>query len=126
MLRLSYRTARPHLATAAAIAAALAAAACADSASLTSPTGPTASAARNTEFNAPRHMYHVKSFYLNDASRSARPSRGTGISYHGGTVLQNGTKVVAIYWGSSIGSGPAYRRARETENQVATGHLIVR
>lgn len=96
-MRLSYRTVRPLLAT----AAALAAAACADSNSLTAPTSPTASAAKSPELNSTRHLFHTRDFYLNDASRNARPSRGTGISYHGGTVLQNGTRVVAIYWGSS-------------------------
>ncbi len=30
-----------------------------------------------------------------------KPGSGTGISYHGGPVLQSGTKVVAIYWSSS-------------------------
>lgn len=97
MLRLSYRTVRPFLAT----AAALAAAACADSNSITSPNAaaPTATASRSPELNT-RHLYHVKDFYLNDAQRNSRPRSGTGISYHGGTVLQTGTKVVAIYWGN--------------------------
>jgi len=99
MLRLSYRSVRPLLAA----AAALAAAACADSANVTAPSSPTASAARSPELNSARHLFHTKDFYLNDAQRNSRPSRGTGISYHGGTVLQNGTNVVAIYWG-----GPAY------------------
>lgn len=99
MLRLSYRSVRPLLAA----AAALAAAACADSANVTAPSSPTASAARSPELNSARHLFHTKDFYLNDAQRNSRPSKGTGISYHGGTVLQNGTNVVAIYWG-----GPAY------------------
>jgi len=30
-----------------------------------------------------------------------RPSSGTGISYHGGPVLQAGTNVVAVYWASA-------------------------
>lgn len=99
MLRLSYRSVRPLLAA----AAALAAAACADSANVTAPSSPSASASRSPELNSARHLFHTKDFYLNDAQRNARPSKGTGISYHGGTVLQNGTNVVAIYWG-----GPAY------------------
>ncbi len=35
-----------------------------------------------------------------------RPGSGTGISYHGGPVLQAGTKVVAVYWASA----PIYTR----------------
>jgi hypothetical protein len=96
-MRLSYRSVRPFLVT----AAALAAAACADSTSLTSPSSPAASASKSPELNPSRHLYRTKDFYVNDKARYARPSSGTGISYHGGTVLQNGTKVVAIYWGSS-------------------------
>ena len=39
----------------------------------------------------------------------SRPSSGTGISYHGGPVLQAGTNVVAIYWASApiYNGGPA-------------------
>lgn len=99
MSRLSTRTLRPLVAT----VAALAAAACADSSSLTSPAGaPGVSATRSPELNTTRHLFHTKDFYANAAKSGSRPrSSGTGISYHGGTVLQNGTKVVAIYWGSS-------------------------
>jgi hypothetical protein len=35
------------------------------------------------------------------AARAARPTRGTGITYHGGPVLQAGTKVATIYWASA-------------------------
>lgn len=97
MLRLSCRSARPLVVA----AAALAAAACADTANVTSPSSPTVAATKSPELNNPRHLFHTKDFYAKDAQRNARPSKGTGISYHGGTVLQNGTKVVAIYWGSS-------------------------
>jgi hypothetical protein len=43
-----------------------------------------------------------------DAGKN-KPGQGTGIYYHGGPVLQSGTKVVAIYWsGSTIyNGGPA-------------------
>ena len=94
MLRLSYRSMRPILAT----AAALAAAACADSTSLTAPSSPTASASKSPELNAPRHLFHSRDYYAKNGALIR--SRGSGISYHGGTVLQNGTNVVAIYWGS--------------------------
>ncbi len=66
------------------------------SSSMLEPTGPTASI---QEFNA-RHEFHTRQWF---AQNAARPGGGstTGISYHGGSVLQNGTNVVAIYWGSS-------------------------
>ncbi|MBL0171527.1 MAG: hypothetical protein IPP90_12485 [Gemmatimonadaceae bacterium] len=37
------------------------------------------------------------------AARAAQKARvsGTGISYHGGRVLQSGINIVAVYWGSS-------------------------
>src|SRR4051812_404981 len=40
---------------------------------------------------------------------AARRGGGTGISYHGGPVLQAGTKVAAVYWASSpiFVNGPA-------------------
>src|SRR6476619_7434606 len=37
---------------------------------------------------------------------AGKPGGGTGITYHGGPVLQAGTKVVAIYWsGTPIYTG---------------------
>jgi hypothetical protein len=46
---------------------------------------------------------------ISDAQKDAgkgKPGQGTGIYYHGGQVLQSGTKVVAIYWsGSTIYNG---------------------
>ena len=43
------------------------------------------------------------------ASRQQNRSSGTGIYYHGGPVLQAGTKVAAVYWASSpiYNGGPA-------------------
>jgi hypothetical protein len=43
------------------------------------------------------------------ASRQQNRSSGTGIYYHGGPVLQAGTKVAAVYWASSpiYSGGPA-------------------
>lgn len=83
--------------------------ACADSATVTAPNASAPSATRNIEFNNPRHVFHTREYFAredasNGAARSARPTSGTGINYHGGTVLQNGTNVVAIYWGSAPGS----------------------
>ena len=101
-------TVRSSAAALVAAAAVASLAACADSAS--SVTAPTAglSASRSTEFNSPRHVFHTREYFARQdaadgGSRYARPSSGsgTGISYHGGSVLQGGTKVVAIYWGTS-------------------------
>jgi hypothetical protein len=85
---------------AAASAAALALAACSDSNTVTSSLSPSAPSASVSELNSARHIMHTREWF---AQNAARPSGGgsTGISYHGGSVLQNGTKVVSIYWGSS-------------------------
>src|SRR5579862_5956569 len=37
----------------------------------------------------------------NQAPKHGGGSAGTGIYYHGGSVLQGGTTVVAVYWASS-------------------------
>lgn len=99
-------TARSSAALVAAAAAA-SLAACADSASVTAPAAAGIAASRSTEFNNPRHVFHTREYFADDdakthGARSAagKPGSGTGISYHSGTVLQNGTRVVAIYWGS--------------------------
>ena len=60
------------------------------------PTGPSASI---QELNSPRHEFHTREWFAQNAAKPGGGG-GTGISYHGGSVLQNGTKVVAIYWGS--------------------------
>jgi hypothetical protein len=61
------------------------------------PTDPTLS--RSPELNSPRHLFHTKQFY----ARPGGSGRGTGITYHGGTVITSpATKVVAIYWGSPV------------------------
>jgi len=88
-------------------AAALVLSACSDSSSITAPASDV-SAARVQELNAPRHLFHTRQFYAK--SNGARPSKGTGISYHGGPLIVSPsiTKVVAIYWGTStIYSGQA-------------------
>ena len=54
-----------------------------------------------------RHVFHTKPWH--DADNAAGNAHGhggggggtsTGISYHGGPVLQSGTDVVAVYWAS--------------------------
>ena len=51
------------------------------------------------ELNSARHVFHTKDWFAKNAA--SHGGSGTGISYHGGSVLQNGTNVVAIYWGSA-------------------------
>lgn len=54
-----------------------------------------------------RHVFHTKPWH--DADNAAGNAHGhgggggtsTGISYHGGPVLQSGTNVVAVYWANS-------------------------
>ena len=57
-----------------------------------------------------RHVFHTKQWHENDNAQNdagnahGRPGGGgtsTGISFHGGSVLQSGTNVVAVYWGGS-------------------------
>ncbi len=95
-------------------AALLALAACADSASkVTEPdlkpssslgsdlTGGSELNTGELESNG-RHIMPTKSQALAAlAAAGAVGSRGTGIYYHGGPVLQAGTNVVAVYWASS-------------------------
>jgi len=79
------------------------------------------------EFNNPRHEFHTREYFAReDASNGAtRYSRtGTGISYHGGTVLQNGTHVVAIYWDVPSGAGGYQNLPSATGGGTADGSLI--
>jgi len=86
--------------------------ACADG--VTAPTSSVTAAGTSfskasSEFNNPRHEFHTREYFAREdaatgAVRYARPSSGTGISFHGGTVLQSGTKVVAIYWNLPAGA----------------------
>jgi hypothetical protein len=62
--------------------------------------------------NEKKIAFMPKKDNMSDAQKDAgkaKPGQGTGISYHGGPVLQSGTKVVAIYWASSpiYNNGPA-------------------
>lgn len=78
------------------------------------------------EANEKHISFMPKKDNLPDAQKDAgkvRPGQGTGISYHGGPVLQAGTKVVAIYWASSpiYTAGPA---AGTTGSGAQDGSLI--
>jgi hypothetical protein len=74
-------------------------AACSETATTTAPlAAPDASSAsKSPEFNG-AHIMHTRDYY--NAAGKARPGSGTGISYHGGTVIAGPaiTKVVSIYW----------------------------
>lgn len=84
---------------------AFALAGCVDSRQITGP-AISAAADRNTEFT-PRHLFYTKDYYAK--SGSGTKSAGTGIYYHGGSVLTAATNVAAVYWaGASIyAGGPA-------------------
>jgi hypothetical protein len=96
----------------------LAAAACTDRSEVTAPSARSidpgaASLSRSPELNDAqgRHIMHTRQWFENDASRNAggHKTTSTGIFYHGGPVLQSGTRVVAVYWASSpiFAGGPA-------------------
>ncbi|HET6763014.1 MAG TPA: hypothetical protein VFH27_05060 [Longimicrobiaceae bacterium] len=94
----------------------LAVAACSDTTQLTAPSDApeTAQAAQATAphlgvvplRNAPKGLFDSNTEMNRPGNGNAPPSSGgsagtTGISYHGGPVLQSGTKVAAIYWAAS-------------------------
>jgi hypothetical protein len=85
---------------------------------------------QSPEFNDPSghgHVLHTKQWFANQApSDNAKPGGGgsnTGIFYHGGQVLQAGTKVVAIYWAAApiYTGGPA---AGATGSGSSDGSLV--
>lgn len=88
-------------------------AACSDTA-VTSPSRAVSASGANLTQNPDvfdangRHIFHTKPWHDADNASNAAHGHGgggstgssTGISYHGGPVLQAGTNVVAIYWAS--------------------------
>lgn len=108
-------------------AAGLALAACADSPRLTEPARPAASTSPDfarSELNNPnRHVFLTREGY----ARALKPSRtsGTGISYHGGPVLQAATNVVAVYWANSaIYNGGPTPGSFSTTSNAGDGSLV--
>jgi hypothetical protein len=87
------------------------------------PTDPSLS--RAAEFNAPRHLFHTKEFYARPGGGGG--GRGTGIYYHGGTVIASPsvTKVVAIYWstGTIYPSQPTGTGAGGSDNSLIGSFL---
>jgi hypothetical protein len=107
----------PRAAAAGAVFATFALAGCTEPVSSPREIAPdAASFTQNLEFNDPsgRHVFHTKPWHENEARNDAgrgKPTGGgnTGISFHGGLVLQPETRVAAIYWASStiFNGGPA-------------------
>ena len=87
------------------------------------PTDP--SLTRATEFNSPRHLFHTKEYYAKPGGGGG--GRGTGIYYHGGTVIAGPavTKVVAIYWstGTIYPSQPTGTGAGGSDNSLIGSFL---
>src|SRR6185436_6670904 len=87
------------------------------------PTDP--SLTRATEFNSPRHLFHTKEYYAKPSGGGG--GRGTGIYYHGGTVIAGPavTKVVAIYWstGTIYPSQPTGTGAGGSDNSLIGSFL---
>jgi hypothetical protein len=101
-----------------AAASALILAACSDTATTSpsksiSPGSPSLDQESNEMIDATgRHLFRTKPWFANQAANGNGHKPGgstTGISYHGGSVLQSGTKVVAVYWASApiYNGGPA-------------------
>ncbi|MBV9774624.1 MAG: hypothetical protein JO040_11775, partial [Gemmatimonadetes bacterium] len=79
-------------------------AACADSKTLVDPTS-TAPSMDEEQGYARAHLHplntHASEAHVDAQNRAAAKAGSTGITYHGGPVLQTGTKVAAIYWASA-------------------------
>jgi len=73
---------------------------------LTNPAALTTRFDRAVEF-APPHVFHTKSYYAKAQASSG--GSGTGIYYHGGSLLTSATNVAAVYWASApiYTNGPA-------------------
>jgi len=103
MSRLSFVL--PRAAAAGAVFATFALAGCSEPVSSPREISPdAASLAMNPDITDPtgRHIFHTKPYHENEARNDVgRPKpNNTGISYHGGSVLQAGTNVAAVYWAS--------------------------
>lgn len=117
-----------RLSTLSFVGVSLALAACADSAKVTSPgiapSDPASFDAGGVANPDLRHIFPtVQAQAAQDAASKTAGSGGTGIYYHGGPVLQSGTKVVSVYWASSpiYNGGPA---AGTTGTGGADGSLV--
>ena len=78
-------------------------AACGDANRLTEPAAAPEFSQGQTPELASRHLFHVKSYYAKSQSKT---SSGTGIYYHGGSLLTSATNVAAVYWaGAPIYTG---------------------
>lgn len=78
--------------------------------------------------NPQRHLFELRT---SPGVQSAAGKRGggTGISYHGGPVLQAGTKVVAIYWAADTiyRNGPtpgSFNTGGNTGDNSLVGHFM--
>ncbi|MEO5800543.1 MAG: hypothetical protein ABIZ70_15460 [Gemmatimonadales bacterium] len=85
-------------------------------------------ASDNAGDNPVKHLFETRNSPAIAAAR-AKPGGGTGISYHGGPVLQAGTKVVAIYWAAApiYNNGPASGTFNTTGNSgdnSLVGHFM--
>jgi hypothetical protein len=84
------------------------------------PTDPALS--QSPELNSTRHLFHTKQFY----ARPGGTGKGTGIYFHGGTVITSpATKVVAIYWGNPNYAGlPAVGTGTATGDNTLIGTFL--
>ena len=94
------------------IATVAAVAACSDKATLpteSSSAAPNAAVSSAASDNPHRNIFAVKGTQLEAYRNAGHGGSKTGIYYHGGPVLQSGTKVAAVYWASApiYAGGPA-------------------
>lgn len=87
-------------------AALLTAAACSDASKVSAPSSTsdlTPSFAQEDQgyLGAQVHIMPVKSQAQEAHSEAGKPGSGSGMVYHGGPVMQAGTKVAAVYWSAS-------------------------
>jgi len=92
-----------------AAAAALAASACSEGTiapTEDAATGPSLSQYPELASDVHGHIMHTREWFARNGAKPGGSGSGTGIYYHGGPVLQSGTRVAAVYWaGSTIFSG---------------------
>jgi len=91
--------------------------------------------------NAEKHIMHIKGWVDNNGNANGldngnaagnahgRPGGGggtNGISYHGGSVLQSATNVVAVYWASSpiFTNGPAAGSGTAAQDNSLIGYFL--
>ena len=86
------------------VATVTAVAACSDSVTVpteSSSAAPNAAVSSAASDNPHKNIHAIKGTQIEAYQNAGRKGSGTGIYYHGGPVLQSGTRVAAVYWASA-------------------------